>query len=197
VVVVRRAVLLVGALGLAGCDPEIGSGTYYCGPELACPDHLRCDQASAMCVFPEQVGAFECGDNGNAHEPDDVAADGFDLGEAGCDGLEVRLPGCIDNEEDVDFLVGVTQSTCPLATMRVQLRAPLAFMPLSFDLLDGDGAVVASSEVCSFVDDDGEQLSCLEVDMEGGTAYQLRVQRADGGDCGGACGYNRYDLSIF
>lgn len=190
-----RALVAIALLGLAACEPEIGGGTYYCGPELACPDHLRCDQVSAKCVFPEQVNAFECGAGSNVHEPDDEVADAYDVGEIGC-GREVRVDGCIDNEEDVDFLVG-TAGTCPLSDVTIEMTAPLAFMPLAIDLLDVDGEVLATSHVCAYVDDDGEQMSCLEQAVGDGAAYQLRVRRADGGDCGGSCGYNRYALVVY
>ncbi len=196
---VRGAALAAAAVASvlgAGCSPEIGSGSYYCGPERACPEDLRCDEASALCVFVQQVEPFTCGPTANDHEPDDGVADAFDLGVAGCGGFSILQTGCIDSATDVDYLTGVTPAGCA-GDLDIRLTAPVAFMPVQVELLDDSGAVVAGGAVCVEADDDGEQQVCLSAELGASAGFQLRVQRAEGGDCGGACAYNRYALSIF
>lgn len=196
--VVRAAgvALAVALLGLAACDPDIGSGTYYCGPERACPEDLRCDEATARCVFPQLVDVFDCGPDGNVNEPDDAAGEAHDVGTIGCDRLESVQVGCVDNAGDVDYLRGVTPAGCA-GDVTIELFAPVAFMPLSIQLLDEGGAVLATGAVCTEVDDDGEQRVCVSAEVGAATPYLVRIQRADGGDCGGACAYNRYHLTMY
>ena len=62
---------LVGAGLGTGCEPEIGTGTYYCGPAEFCPPSLACDQLTYTCVAPVLADPFLCPEESETWEPDD------------------------------------------------------------------------------------------------------------------------------
>ncbi len=192
-----RAVLAAALVTLvAGCQPDIGSGVYYCGPERACPPDLTCDDATAICVFESQTEPFECGAERNVTEPDDGVVDAFDAGTAGC-GPAISQLGCSDEISDVDHLRIVTPPACS-DVLEVEIEFAVAFVPLTVDILDEDGAVLAAGEICDDLDAQGQVSVCAQVDADGARPYVVRVQAAEGGpDCDGTCGFNRYQLSIF
>lgn len=104
-----RALARLGLLALlAACEPEITSGAYYCGPDRACPPDLRCNETTALCVYPGEAEAFTCGEGANDTEPDDDLASAFDLGVGGCSSIALVQPGCIDEDTDVDHLAITT-----------------------------------------------------------------------------------------
>ncbi|MCB9561327.1 MAG: hypothetical protein H6709_19970 [Kofleriaceae bacterium] len=189
--------LAVTAGAATGCSPEVGSGTYHCGPDRSCPDDLRCDEVSTLCVFPELVESFDCGENGNVHEDDDAPARAFDVGVAGCGQATVQQSGCIDNAGDVDYLRLTTPVGCD-GTLSVTARAPVAFMPVTVEIVADDGTtVLGDGTVCEDLDDQGREWTCATAPVTGATGYLVRVRGAGvGQDCDGACAYNRYTLAI-
>jgi len=199
VVVVRRAGLAAVALAAAACDPEITSGVYLCGEERGCPPGLVCDGVTTECVYSGEAASFQCAEGSNDGEPDETLDAAWDLGTGGCGVFPpIELPGCVDNAGDVDHLAVVASVDCEGARVfEVKLRHPIAFAPLSLEILDGDGAVVATGEICETVDDAGLVHVCAEVDAAPGDPLVVRVRLADGApDCDGTCAYNRYLLSI-
>ena len=44
--------LLLAGLVSSACSPEIGKGTYFCGPERFCPPDMECDDPSYTCDSP-------------------------------------------------------------------------------------------------------------------------------------------------
>lgn len=195
-VTAARLGLVAAALAAAGCEPDIAAGVYYCGPEQACPDGLRCDGATALCAYPETAGPFTCAAGSNDAEPDDTPAEALDLGDGGCGGASASRLGCVDNAADVD-LATITTGACA-GPLRASVRFPLAFAPLTVELLTPAGDLLAAGEVCDDLDESGQVKVCVEAVVDDATAYQVRVRLADDApDCGGACAFNRYQLSVF
>lgn len=188
----RRLALLAT---LAACDPEITSGVYYCGPERACPPDLRCDEPTALCVYPAEAEAFVCGPGTNDNEPDDDLASAFALGTAGCGSLSLVQPGALDEDEDVDHLAVVTPVGCA-GEFEVLVRYPIALAAVTVEILDATGAVLATGEICDDLDVSGRVHLCAQVDVTPSTTYVLRIGLGGEGDCDGACAYNRYMLSV-
>lgn len=193
-----RFAMLVAALGavLGACQPDIGSGAYYCGPERACPPDLVCDDDSATCVFESQTAPFACDPERNVTEPDDSVAAPFDAGNAGC-GPAISQLGCTDELGDADHLRITTPPACQ-DQLTVELAYSIAFVPLTVDILDADGNVLAAGEVCDDLDLQAQVTVCATLEVDGPAPYLVRVQPADGApDCDGTCGFNRYLLTIF
>jgi hypothetical protein len=192
--VVTRA-LVLATLALAACDPDIGSGAYYCGPERACPPGLRCDDSTAVCRFPREAEPFVCPEGSNNHEPDETADAAFDLGVVGCGAAAVAVEGCIDNDSDVDHYAITTGASC--ATVHVTLQAPIALAQLAVEVVSPDGDVYDVGTVCEDLDASGQVGLCVDLAVPGGNAYYVRVTKLEGGDdCDGTCAYNRYHLSL-
>jgi hypothetical protein len=195
VVVVRRAAI-AAALLLAACEPDIGSGVYYCGPERACPDGLRCDDATALCVFPDLAEPFACETHANDYEPDDTPDAAGDVGIAGCGAVSINGVGCIDTADDVDHFAFVTPLSCD-GQLEVLVRFPVAFQPLAVDLIDEAGEVLGVGTVCDELDEFGETRVCAEAEVAPEQRVMLRVTAdPDGADCDGSCAFNGYQLSI-
>jgi hypothetical protein len=190
------AVLSRGALVLllAGCEPEIGRGTYHCGPERLCPPDLVCDGVTAICTVEHEALAFECAEGSTDSEPDDDPDAPYDIGVVGC-GEPRAMAGCLDDGADLDHLGLVVPAGC--SELGAEVRYPVAFAPVVLEVIDDAGTVIASSEVCEELDEAGRAVACVTAAVSGDAGYVVRVTRGEGGDCDGACAYNRYDLSIF
>ena len=193
--------LVIAALLAAGCSPEIGTGTYFCGPERLCPPDLECNDQTVTCEVPAEVEAFACPTASNLEEPDDDLASARDLGTLACGIIDPLIdePGCVPQAGDVDLFKFVYDEECSGADPHVSVvvRFPIAHVPLTLELLDGDGAVLQEAELCtSSADRTGTDRVCLESRLTSGT-YYLRVRAADGGpDCDGTCHYNRYQVAM-
>lgn len=198
-----RAVIATAAAGLAGAvgcaGPEIGPGSYFCGPERLCPPDQECDDSSFTCVRPTAAQPFACPDGAEVAEPDATTAEAADAGELACGASLVTDEGCIAPGDDTD-VVGFTFPSACTGTdphLAVTLRFPLALVPLRVELLDADGNPLAAGEDCTPGDNfSGKQFLCIEQTLEAGS-YFLRVTiDPDGADCGGDCRYNRYTLDV-
>jgi hypothetical protein len=192
----RRALVLgaLGALALAGCEPDITAGSYYCGEEMACPETLRCDGLTAECVYPDDAEPFVCPPGSNELEPDDALDAPGSLGTRGC-GLAVTELGCVDTSADVDHLAFTTPAGCT-GTLELRVRYSLAFAGLELDLLDPDGTVIAAGDDCG-LDTAAQLTTCLSTTATPDTDYVIRIRIPDGTpDCDGLCSFNRYQLSI-
>lgn len=193
-----RAALLIILL-LAGCEPEIGAGTYYCGPERFCPPDLECDDPTFTCERPGSAQPFACQEGSQDPEPDDSADSAEDLGDLAC-GLPIleQRVGCLD-EDDVDHITFDLDGTCvgDDPHLEVGLRFPVAFMPLTVELLDDDGEVMQEAVACTpSGDQTGTDRVCLERRIEPGS-YVIRVRVVEGApDCDGDCRHNSYQLDV-
>lgn len=191
-----RGAAIAAALLLAACEPDIGSGVYYCGPERACPDGLRCDDATAICKFPDLAEPFTCGNGANDLEPDDDPAEAGDVGTGGCGAVSIVEVGCVDTADDVDHVAFTTPASCD-GDLEVIVRFPIAFAPVTVEVLDDAGTVLGTGAVCDDLDEFGQTRVCAEASVEPSQLVMLRIAAEPGGaDCDGACAFNRYQLSI-
>jgi hypothetical protein len=187
------------AIALASCVPEINTGTYFCGPERLCPPELECDDTSFTCVNPLLVDPFTCPEGANLFEPDDSPEDARDLGDLECDpGAVLSTAGCVVGA-DADYYALAYPSGCGERSSRltVTLRYPVATMPLTVELLDSQGEVIAVGGLCTpAVDYSGRDWLCIEVEPSA-QGYYVRVEGlTDAPDCGGDCDHNSYELDI-
>lgn len=187
------------ALVLAACVPEIGTGTYFCGPERLCPPELACDDTSFTCVNPLLVEPFTCPEGANLFEPDDDRADARELGVLPCEHRSIlSTPGCVVRD-DADYYTFEYASSCVESTPRlvIRLRYPVALMPLTVELLDSQGEVIAQGELCTpAVDYSGEDWLCIDVEPSAQVQYVRVGAVGDAPDCGGDCAHNGYTLDI-
>jgi len=197
----RAASILWLALLTVSCTPEIGSGTYFCGPERFCPPDQECDGLSFTCVNPLLAEPFACPEGAEAAEPDDDVADARDLGMLTLNQPMVlgTFAGCISTGADVDLVKVECDSTCAEGggALEITARYPIAFVPVALELLDESGDVAAAAEMCTpAVDYTGTDVLCIDHTPSVGT-YLIRVAAVDGApDCDGDCAFNRYTLDI-
>ena len=195
-----RAALLALTCVLVACsDPDIGAGTYYCGPERFCPPDLECDDPTFTCERPGSASAFACADGAQGHEPDDTVGAAEELGDLDC-GLPIleQRVGCLD-DEDVDHIGFTLGGECvgDDPHLEVALRFPVALVPLTLELIDTSGEVISEATLCTpSGDQTGTDRVCLERRIEPGH-YLLRVRVADDApDCDGDCRHNSYQLDV-
>lgn len=196
----KIAIAIAGA-ALAACTPDIGTSTYYCGPERLCPPDLECNDANFTCELPSLVQAFECPAASNDAEPDDDLDTARDLETLSCgvfDPLQDEA-GCVPAAGDVDLYKFEYDDQCSGSDphIEVKVRFPIAHVPLTLELLDDAGQVMQEAELCTASNDQtGMERVCLEARLSSGT-YYLRVRVPDNApDCDGACHYNFYRIAF-
>ncbi len=197
----RAATTLVCAVMAAACTPEIGSGTYFCGPERFCPPEQVCDDSSFTCVNPLLAAPFSCPDGSQSDEPDDDFENATDLGELSLNQPSVlgTHAGCVPTGDDVDLFRVGCDATCASGggQLEITLRYPIAFLPLEVELLDETGDVVAAGELCTpAVDYTGMDYLCITHQPSEGVYYVRAEGVAGAPDCDGGCAFNRYSLDI-
>ena len=194
----RNLVLLASMFAFAACAPDIAEGSYFCGPQLACPGDLACSELTELCVAPERTEAFVCPDGANAHEPDDTLAQAQALtGMCFVDALVDD--GCLPTQTDVDYALLSTPSTCGARIrVTVNLIDSIAFESPEVTLLDNDNPTTAMSAPCTPNDALlSNATACSAIDIDGGDHVSIRVDfPADAPSCDGACAFNRYELRI-
>lgn len=191
---------LLAALAV-GCTPDIGRGTYFCGPERLCPPDLECDDTSFTCEVPSEAAAFACPEGTELTEPDDSLAEATDLGDLACGSPDplYDASGCIPGAGDVDLYRFRYDDVCSGSDphIEVAVRYPIALVPLTVELLDESGAVREAGELCTPSGDrTGTDRLCIETPLASGV-YYLRIRAADGApDCDGTCHYNSYRANM-
>ncbi len=197
----RCASLAVLFCAAASCSPEIGAGTYFCGPDKLCPEGLVCDEPTTICERDFAARPFECPAGSEAGEPDDTLDQAPELGTFAC-GATAPLSsarGCIDSPSAIDLYKFEYDDECsgigPFVSVR--LRHPIGLGGLQVELLDASGALVKAAEPCTLAGDfSGTELLCIDETLASGS-YFLRVTApADATNCDGDCHYNRYSLSL-
>jgi hypothetical protein len=202
-VLIRAGAAAAVALCAAACTPEIGRGTYFCGPERFCPPSLECDDSTFTCESPSLVQPFACPTDpidSRRFEPDDTPAQAHDLGRLACGvGAIESSPGCLVDINDVDHMRFEHSAQCTGSNPHIEivLRYPVALVPVVVELLDEDEQVVATGEICTLQNDlSGMERLCIRDDLPFGIYYvRIRSDR-DGPDCGGSCHFNQYILDV-
>ena len=194
----RRLLLAVSVMALAACTPDIAEGSYFCGPQLACPGDLACSDLTELCVDPARTQTFVCPNGANAHEPDDDLAHAQMLtGVCFVDALVDT--GCLPTQSDVDYALLSTPSSCGARIrVTVNLTDSIAFESPQITLLDNDNPTTAMSAPCTPNDAlMSNATDCSAIDVDGGDHVSIRVDfPADAPSCQGACAFNRYELRI-
>ena len=199
-VAVALASLASATAGGTGCSPDIGQGSYFCGPERLCPPDQECDDPTFTCDSPQRARPFTCPDGAQTAEPDDTEAQAEDAGAARCGAPIINnVIGCLGDGDEVDDYVFDYQVECTGSDphLELELHYPYALMPLTVELVDDSGQVVATGEVCTPSGDlSGTEKVCIRAAIPTGH-YLIRV-RAKGGapDCDGACHHNQYTLNV-
>ena len=188
------------AAAAAACSPEIGKGTYFCGPERFCPPDMACDDPTYTCESKRLADRFTCPPGSDALEPDDSGGEASDEGILACGAMLVgERVGCMEGEGDEDYLAFDVTGECvgDDPHLEVTLRFPIAFVPLAVDLIDDSGDAVEEGVPCTPSGDlTGNDRVCIDRPLAPGR-YFLRVRAAPGGpDCDGDCHYNQYTIIV-
>lgn len=194
-----RVFAILVMMSVGACQPDIGPGTYYCGPERLCPPDLRCDDTSFSCVNEISVDPFVCPEASQDSEPDDGEATAIALGDLVCGAVLTNSEGCISGSDAADYYRFDNPTTCNGSNphLELKLRFPVATVPLTVEVLDDAGQVVATGEPCTPEPNfSGRDHMCLEL-VPSQAAYYIRVRVADDApDCDGDCRHNQYLLDV-
>lgn len=190
----RAALLAI----LAACAPDVSTRTYDCGPEQLCPPGQRCNGPDNLCVTASTEQAFAC-DPTVLHEPDDMPAQGFALSVPHCPSAAVVQAGCLANGDTANWNLVQAPAGCPPIALAVRVEYPVAFEQVGFEVWDlgaatpakiGDSGACDPAPLAS-----GDTDSCGQVKIASGGSYGILV-KPTGGDCNGACAFNRYSLTV-
>ena len=180
----------------AGCRPEVAYGTYECGPEAFCPEDQRCNETTDICVAPANVEPFTCpaGDP----EPDNDVATAQPVGTLTCVSTPRQLLSCLAAGDALDLYSFAVPAGCASVAVTAVLDSPIAYAELKLTLVAADGTtVVATDGECAAPSANAAHVTrCLSAVVAASTNYLLRVEPTGSGDCGGACGFNRYALTV-
>jgi hypothetical protein len=190
-----RTWLLAFAI-LGGCTPDIVSGAYLCGPDESCADEQVCSPASGLCVGPNSVAAFACGEDQSEVEPNNSKAGAQVIQALGCASTLAEIRGCTPAGDADDWFVFEVPATCITTIAHVRLSSSIAFQTLGVTLSGPNGTFEATSTCSTSFPDDGEVEICLDQAVTPGATYAVRVGPAGGGNCDGGCPYNRYSLHL-
>lgn len=191
--------LVVGAT-VAGCQTEIGYGTYLCGVEQDCPDGQSCNGPDNRCVAKAEAIPFTCSE-GTEQEPDDTPAQAFGLPDImQCVSLPISVGGCLHEHETEDWFRFTVPMMCTAVVVRMRIAYPLAYEDVQFEIGDDAGTILESQTECgadeTSLEDLGILQKCLKRTLTSGETYTIRV-KADGTlSCDGACAFNRYSLTV-
>jgi hypothetical protein len=193
--VLMRHVALAALAALAGCNPDIASGSYLCGPEGLCPEGQVCNGPDNRCVLPGEAQAFACG---AAFDPsgDDAPATGTEVQDLTCSSVSTSTDGCLGGADERDFFQLDVPAECAASRIEASVSFPIAFQPVRLLLSVGGAAPEQVETPCppSLSPAEGHGLSCFSQAALAGQHYAIGVIRAGDADCGGACRHNRYAL---
>jgi hypothetical protein len=189
-----RASLLL--IAFAACTPEIYYDTYSCGPNQACPEGQACNGSDDICVMPGAEKAFACS-TGTAHEPDDTPAQAFALPALDCVSAPYVADGCLAAADTQDWYKFHTPTGCTAVEVDARMTFPIAQESVSFELWDfGSMTMLATDGKCMIIAPAGDQASCIKFTVNTDADYGIVVKPKGGGDCGGRCNFNRYQLTV-
>jgi hypothetical protein len=190
-------VALAGLAALAGCDPEIISGAYFCGPQMSCPSGEVCSAADGTCGRPELARPFACDPGSETGEPNDVPAAATPISVSACPGMSLEQAGCLPAATDVDWVAVTAISDCVGGPLAVNVRYSAAFAPAVVDLMSPDGAtVLGTATPCNITGGIGENDAvCLDAIVPASGTAVIRIGLDPDLDCDGACDFTRYSVT--
>jgi hypothetical protein len=182
---------------VAACAPDIAPGAYVCGPEEACPDDMKCDRATAICVSPTNAAPFACGDR-NADDPsNETPATAQSVGDLACTSLVAEVRSCLPAGDSGDFYTFRVLDGCTNARLRASVVFPIAFERLVLQLGKQGETPVTIDTACPVggTVDDGNGVTCLDATVSSGT-YVIGVVPDGTGNCDNECRFNRYQVGV-
>jgi hypothetical protein len=189
---------LVASISLAACTPDVATRTYDCGPEQLCPPGQRCNGPDNTCVTAGTEQAFAC-DPTALHEPDDMPAQGNPLPALHCPSAPFMATGCLAAGDIANWSLVQAPTGCPPIALAVRVEYPIAFEQVGFEVWDLGGAAPAKLAASGACDPgplaSGDTDTCATTKIASGGSYGILAQPA-GGDCKGACAFNRYELTV-
>jgi hypothetical protein len=180
---------IAAAAGVVACTPEVVPGSYLCGPEESCPEGQACNGSDELCVLSFNADQFRCDED--THDTIDQAAP---MPSFECVSAPYIAHDCLAKADGQDWFAFHVRPVCTSAA-DIRLTFPIAFEPLTFDVWTG-GSMLAQSGACEVVPAPGFDAACVTLPVNPDADYAIVVKPAGGGDCGGKCNYNRYDLQV-
>lgn len=189
-----RAALL---LALAACSPEIATGSYLCGPEEKCPPGEACDGISDSCVLESGAMPFAC-EMGTEFPGDDTSMTAQQVPALACVSPPYHRAECMPVGDAADWFAFATPSTCTSVEVQARIAFPVAYEGLALELWDLSTNMPIGTDVpcADTVGDPAHVERCINLTIPPGGSYGLLVKPTGQGTCGGACAYNRYDLTV-
>ena len=182
--------------GALGCTPDIGSGSYLCGPENECPEGQSCDGVDGTCVFTNTQRPFAC-EPTREHEPDNTPDQAITIAGLACVSTPHIDDGCLAAADGQDWIRFRVPASCLAVQVEARVTFPVAWEPVTFELWDlTSTTLIASDAMCKSAAASGEDAGCITSPVTVDGTYGIKVRPAGGGDCGGACNYNRYQLTV-
>jgi len=183
-------------IALAACSPDIGVGTYLCGPEQLCPEGQACNGPDNTCVAEAQALPFECGTADPAG--DDVPTAGVMVANLTCVSTLRESKGCLLQNDIGDWYQFDVPDNCVAVQIEARLTFPIAYEPVTMQVATEDGPGVAADSPCpsSIQPDDGEAVRCFAMTVTNGSHHAIGLVHGGTETCGGACANNRYTLSF-
>jgi len=190
-----RAMWLLVVVG--ACAPDIVPGSYLCGAEESCPPDEACDGVTDSCVLTSSAVPFAC-DAGTEHTGDDTADQARAIPMLNCVSPAYRESDCMPIGDSADWYKLAVPSTCTSVEVQARIIYPVAYEGLSLELWDlGTNQSIGTDIPCpDSVGDPAHVERCIKLTVTPGGTYGLLVKPSGQGMCGGACAYNRYDLSV-
>jgi hypothetical protein len=191
-------------LVLAACTPDVVSGAYLCGPEASCPEGQGCngefDEEAGLqqdtCVLASLARPFVCMPNIDL-EPDDTMEDGYLIENLACVSVPFVSNGCMIETDSADWVTFVAPSICTAVEVQARLSFSVAYEALSVELWDfAQNMRLATDGECKSGLDTANIRRCLDFTLVPGSKYGIKVMANGSGNCGGACAYNRYTLTV-
>jgi hypothetical protein len=182
-------------LGVVACSPEVASGTYLCGPDALCPVDEACNGPDNTCVLASRAEPFACTPDLEV-EPDDTPDQAHEIVGLQCISVPFSTNNCMLTGDDADWVKFAAPTGCVAVEVEARVSFPIAFEELGLELWDLDrNVMVATDGECPQGVTVGER-RCLTFTLTGGTTYGIKVHPTGEGNCNGACGYNRYSLTV-
>ncbi len=186
----RAQPLAMSLAALAACTPNIVNSEFLCGPNAACPSGQVCSGDNNTCVDPVIVQSYQCGS-----PVADAPSSAVPLTKVGCVS-ETSVDACLDHQIDAFWFRFTTPTNCSAIASKISITFPVAFEPLTLTLWNLDTNTVLAADAACASPVIGDLGRCIAQSLPDGANLGLQIAPAGGGDCGGACDYNRFSLLL-
>ena len=190
--------LVLSLLAVAACTPTIDPGTYFCGPDGACPEGQACNGPDNTCVLANQALPFECGTDFSDVTGDDATATGQNISLTSCVSPVFAATGCLPVGDVADWFQFDVPSTCTAVQVEARITFPVAFQRLELQLSEANGAGQARETPCtgSQNPDAPDEVRCLTATVQAGMHYAIGAVPDGTQNCDDQCKNNRYAIQI-